>query len=321
MSSVASDDGSFFPLDHLDVVDIAPPRVQSGPQPQRIILSLLGDYWTGADESIPSATLVRLTAEFGITESSARVALSRLARRGFLTVSKSGRNTSYSLTPRAERFLADGVHGIMSFGLPRLKWDGLWWCVGFSVPEGDRRLRHVLRSRLRWVGFAPLYDGLWVCARDRGAHALQVLDELGIQTATVFSAEVLPGSPAGGAPQLAWDLDDARAEYQLFIKRHTPVVKRLRAGRVVPTEALVERFSALDDWLAISLSDPELPDVLLPPKWPRDEARAVMVEVYDQLGKLAAQRVREVLAETVPHLTGYVRSFASSEVTSRHRRS
>ena len=43
--------------------------------------------------------------------------------------------------------------------------------------------------------------------------------------------------------------------------------------------------------------DPELPIALLPKDWPRDEARALFVDVYDGLGSLAEMRVRQILAE------------------------
>lgn len=311
------DELSYLPTDDYGSFDLAPPRVQSGAQPQRILLALLGDYWRGGDKSIPSATLVRLVTEFGISETSARVALSRLGRRGFLAMSKSGRNTSYSLTPRAERFLEDAIRTILGFGAPRLDWDGRWWCVAFSVPEGDRQLRHALRTKLRWAGFAPLYDGFWICPRDRSPHVLKALRDLDVTSATVFAAAVLPESPRGGAPPLAWDIKEIKKEYELFIRRHAPTVRRHRAGTLSPTQALVERFAAIDDWLAMSIEDPELPDALLPRRWPRDEARAILLELYDGLGALAASRVREVLVDTAPELAKYVRVLSSSQVLSK----
>jgi DNA-binding transcriptional regulator PaaX len=52
------------------------------------------------------ATLVALTGEFGVSDASARAALSQLAHRRLLSVSRSGRNTLYSATPLAERMPA-----------------------------------------------------------------------------------------------------------------------------------------------------------------------------------------------------------------------
>ena len=66
------------------------PRVQIGANPQHLIVTVLGDYWRSREEHLPSAALVALANEFGITSTSARAALSRLARRGLLESSKQG---------------------------------------------------------------------------------------------------------------------------------------------------------------------------------------------------------------------------------------
>ena len=53
--------------------------------------------------------------------------------------------------------------------------------------------------------------------------------------------------------------------------------------------------------------DPELPDRLLPPAWPRRLARRIFAEVYNGLGSLAEVRVRQVGSRYAPGLTGFVR--------------
>src|SRR3954462_13731339 len=58
------------------------PRAQAGAQPQHLLLTLLGDYWFQRDEHLPSAALVDLLAEFGVSAGGARAALSRPARPG-----------------------------------------------------------------------------------------------------------------------------------------------------------------------------------------------------------------------------------------------
>ena len=58
------------------------PRFQVGFPPQHLLLALLGDYWSGRSEPLPSAALVDLLAEFDVNPSGARAALSRLSIRG-----------------------------------------------------------------------------------------------------------------------------------------------------------------------------------------------------------------------------------------------
>src|SRR6266516_2862717 len=68
-------------------------------RPPRLLLTLLGDYWWRRTEPLPSAALVALLAEFGVSDSAARAALSRLTRNQLLVTSKSGRRTDLLLWP------------------------------------------------------------------------------------------------------------------------------------------------------------------------------------------------------------------------------
>lgn len=64
---------------------------------------MLGDYWWRRSESLPSAALVALLAEFGVSDSAARAALSRLTRRKLLVTAKSGRRTVVRLSAPVRR--------------------------------------------------------------------------------------------------------------------------------------------------------------------------------------------------------------------------
>ena len=60
------------------------PRFQSGFPPQHVLLTLIGEYGLHIGDPIPSASLVLMLGEFGITQAGARAAIARLARRGIL---------------------------------------------------------------------------------------------------------------------------------------------------------------------------------------------------------------------------------------------
>src|SRR6185312_11307765 len=180
-----------------ELADPAPPEPWTSPgaaaqRPPRLLLTLLGDYWWQRTEPLPSAAIVALLAEFGVSDSAARAALSRLTRNGLLVTSRSGRRTFVRLSSRAADILDDGARRIFSFGAPTPPWDGMWSLVAFSIPENNRAARDELRKELRWRGFAPLYDGLWVSPRDHAAEVIGRLKDLGITTATAFRATALP---------------------------------------------------------------------------------------------------------------------------------
>ena len=70
---------------------------------------------------------------------------------------------------------------------------------------------------------------------------------------------------------------------------------------------MVEHFYMVDEWLLVALEDPDLPDELLPARWPRDDARALFVELHDLIAPLGALFVRDVLAGSAPDLVRFVR--------------
>src|SRR5260370_41961380 len=168
-------------LDELEGAGDAPdPWTFPGPvaqRPPRLLLTLLGDYWWQRTEPLPSAAIAALLAELGVSDSAARAALSRLTRNGLLVTSRRGRRTFVRLSQRAADILDDGARRIFSFGAPTPPWDGLWSLVAFPIPENNRSAPDELRQELRWLGFAPLYDGLWVAPRDHSAAVLSRLKD------------------------------------------------------------------------------------------------------------------------------------------------
>jgi phenylacetic acid degradation operon negative regulatory protein len=284
-------------------------------RPPRLLLTLLGDYWWQRTEPLPSAAIVALLAEFGVSDSAARAALSRLTRNGLLVTSRSGRRTYVRLSRRAAGILDDGARRIFSFGTPAAPWDGMWSLVAFSIPEHNRAARDELRKELRWLGFAPLYDGLWVAPRDHVADVLTRLKGLGITTATAFRATAIPGADADSdIPSRAWDLDGLKDRYEGFISFAGQLRDSTASGLVPPMDALVARTRVMDEWRAFPGMDPDLPAELLPDAWPRSAARNLFITCYDLLGPLAARRVRQVIARYSPELADLA-AYHSTELT------
>jgi phenylacetic acid degradation operon negative regulatory protein len=283
------------------------------------LLTLRGDYGGQRTEPLPSAVIVALLAEFGVSDSAARAALSRLTRNGLLVTSRSGRRTFVRLSSHAADVLDDGARRIFSFGAGGTPWDGMWSLVAFSIPEQHRSARDELRKALRWLGFAPLYDGLWVSPRDHADDVIGRLSDLGITTATAFRATALPAvtvAPAdpdvdgatgmAGAisdiPARAWDLAGLRDRYQEFTAYASLLRDQTQADEISTADALVARTRVMNEWRAFPAMDPDLPDELLPQAWPRAAARELFIACYDLLGPLAARRVRQIICRYSPDL-------------------
>lgn len=280
------------------------PRNQAGPNPQHLLVTLLGDYWHGRVVAIPSAALVELLGQFDITPTSARSTLSRLARRGILELLRDGRTTSYRVQ---QHFLNAGEsrgNRILQFGQePSQSWDGRWLIVTFSIPDENRRGREALRTQLRSWGFAPLQDGLWVAVRANEQEVRAGLQELGLEGVAAFSSKLIhPMDPAARQTLVDWPLDRIGQLYDEFADRYDPVRQRLALGVIAPTEALVVRTQIMDEWRTLVSLDPDLPADLLPLGWPRNRARATFVELYDGMGPLAELRCRQIVGAHDPDL-------------------
>lgn len=271
-----------------------PPRWQSGSSPQHLLVTLLGDYWIKASRPVSSAALVALLEEFGVSSAGARAALSRLGRRGVLEATRDGRRTFYALNEAVARRLLVGGARILSFGTDE-DWDGEWTVVAYSLPEDRRDLRHLLRSRLRWLGFAPIYDAVWISPHSDVDTVVTSLAEIGVSSVTVFSARHASSFFGDRAPIESWDLESVRHLYDDFLTRGRTMLSMLRTGRATPAESLLARTDLMDTYRRIPSMDPGLPVALMPEGWPRAEARAVFLELYDELAPLAVLQVRRIV--------------------------
>lgn len=288
-------------------------------RPQHLLLTLLGDYWLECSQALPSTALVRLLAEFGVRESNARAALSRLARKDLLVATRRGRRTAYALSGRGLLTLREGTDRIFGLGVAGRAWDGRWTLVTFSVPEESRSLRGVLRTRLRWLGFAPLVDAVWIAPGDLRVPASGVIEELGVPTSTIVFGEVWGQSASEVAR--AWRLDEVQERYRGFLARFAPVVRRVERGGLPPRLALTLRTALMDEWRTFPAMDPELPAELLPASWPAAAARELFEGLYDALAGEAAQAFRELVAVDDPEAAGLARAHSSTGVLhARHDR-
>lgn len=263
-------------------------------------MTLLGDYWLGRAEAIPSAALVDLLAVFGVTSASARATLSRMVKRDLLYSEKAGRNTFYRLTERSRQVLEEGATKLFDFGKDLHEWDGLWSIIAFSIPEAKRNQRGSIRTRLRWQGFAPLYDGLWVSPHDLVTEALSACDALGVETATGIRGQIFENGRPSGSVLRAWDLDTVAADYREFAREACETTGLAKAGTLSDDESLRRRTNLMDEWRTFPTRDPRLPAQLLPKDWPMEDARKAFLAAYNALEPAAVLCVRDIIAAHDP---------------------
>ncbi|MCV7367827.1 PaaX domain-containing protein, C- domain protein [Mycolicibacterium duvalii] len=230
-----------------------------------VILSvLLGAHPASAG----AAELVRLTADFGIREATVRVALTRMVAAGDLVRAADGYRLSERLMARQRR-QDDAID-------PRRRaWDGTWTALVVTSVGADPRTRAGLRNTLQNSRFGELREGLWL--RPDNLEN-QLADDI---TEHVRVLSVRDAEPAGLAAQL-WDLHGWAQTGETLLSAMADATDV--PGRFLVAAAIVRHL----------LTDPVLPDELLPAHWPGERLRSAY---QDFAAELVARRDGAALME------------------------
>ncbi|MEV0106467.1 PaaX family transcriptional regulator C-terminal domain-containing protein [Nocardia sp. NPDC050799] len=272
-------------------------RLTEGTRARQMLITLMADYWLAEGALAPSGVLVDLMGDFGVSVSGSRTLLSRLTKEGRLVAVKEGRRTFYRLSGQTRVRLAGGLRRIADFGDPHRGAAGRWTCIAFSVPEQQRAVRQQLRKGLSWLGFAPLYDGLWITPRPVARDAESLVVSLGVGHASVFEGSIDGIGGCHGKPTDAWDIEGIAELYGEFLTGTSGIEGM---GGADPAEALVLRTELVNVWRSFPRIDPDLPLDLLPPNWLRTQAQASFVRTYDALAPAAMRRVRGAVDRIAP---------------------
>jgi phenylacetic acid degradation operon negative regulatory protein len=250
-------------------------------QPQDLVITLLGTYVQPREHLVWSGGLVTLLGELGFSDGAARVALTRLVRRGLLARERTGRLVHYRITPRCERLLDEGDGRIFTLGEPRAAGDG-WTVVWHQIPEDRRLERSRLARRLRFLGFGSVQDSVWVSPHDHSGEVANLLSELQVAPfAALFVAR--PGAE-DGLPALvgrAWDLSGLLERYELFDAEFSQF--RRRGVRLSDAEAFSVRTRLVHLFRGFPPLDPELPEQLAPLFAARSRAVRTFHVLYSRL--------------------------------------
>jgi len=215
------------------------PRTIARMTARSVVLSVL----LGAHPAWASASqLIRLTADFDIKEPTVRVALTRMVSAGDLVRSEDGYRLSERLLVRQRR-QDDAIN-------PRLRvWDGSWKTLVITSVGTDARTRAALRSTLQDNRFGELREGVWLRPDNLDA---QLPDEVLQRGRELHTRD---DDPADLAARL-WDLPGWARVGQELLDEMTWAADI--PGRFTTAAAMVRHL----------LTDPVLPDELLPDGWP-----------------------------------------------------
>lgn len=242
-----------------------------------LLLTVLGEFVLPAGKPVWTAAFLDALGLVGVEEKAVRQALSRSAGEGWIASEKHGRRTRWRLTAAGERLLTDGTDRIYGFGDPPADWSGEWLMILASVPESDRRLRHLLRTRLAWNGLGNLSPGVWVSPHpERDPQVREVLKEIGVaETATLFTGRLRDLDEARRVARQAWDLGEIAGAYEDFLT----AVDKMRPED--DARAFADLTRLVQEWRRFPFLDPALPPELLPYDWTGWRAREIFHARHD----------------------------------------
>lgn len=230
-----------------------------------VVLSvLLGAHpaWANASE------LIRLTADFGIKETTLRVALTRMVSAGDLVRSADG----YRLS---DRLLARQRRQDEAMRPQTRPWHGDWQLLVVTSVGTDARTRAALRTTMHQKRFGELREGVWMRPDN-----LELELEPDVQ-ARVRSLNARDDLPAELAGQL-WDLPG-------WVSVGRGLLDEMARATDIPA-----RFVVAAAMVRHLLTDPMLPEELLPNDWPGARLRAAY---HDFATELAERRDMTQLLE------------------------
>ena len=247
-------------------------RSVGAPAARSALLTILGEYVLPASGGAWQETLIGALGTLGYKTHAARQALARSVSAGWLQTERHGRRSRVALAPETAEMLRSGAARIYSFGEP-WEWDGRWLLVVLRVPEERREVRHRMRTRLAWAGFGSLGGGLWISPHVERERELADAggDGSGAELVSFHGGLGALGDPARVVAD-AWDLDAVADAYRAFAARFARM--RPRGAEAV----FRAQTQLVHDWRKFPFLDPDLPDGMLPARWPRRRAHDLFHE-------------------------------------------
>ena len=254
---------------------------------QEFVITLLAIFGRQHGKPLWAGGLVQLLNEAGYTTAAARAALSRLVGRSLLARVRAGRLVYYEITPRCAELLSEGDRRLFTLGT-RTEWDGAWTMVWHALPESRALERNRLGRRLRFLGFRPVQDSIWLSPNARGREVQNVAVSIGVTDLVGVLIGTSPGDmPVNRLAERAWDLEDLCDRYAQFAAEFG--TSRDSAAALSGRDAFLIRARAAHAFRQFAYLDPEVPDRLLPDPSARHYAAEAFQQIMTELEPPARQ--------------------------------
>lgn len=233
-------------------------------------------------ESMETAEMTQIYEKRNYSASYIRNALARLKKEGYVT---SPSRSLYQITDAGRAFIRSINRKPQRYNEV---WDKSWVIVMVEVPEQQRRKRDRFRSEMVLHGFGLLYHSVYISPWDDREDVLQYVRKLELEErVSIFHGQLHPSISPDKA-RMIWHLDKVEQLYQekreWFIEEFKPAMQRTIDADQNPLELFLLYLKLGEAISECSLSDPMLPQELLPEGW---IAKHVLNDLYAHHSMLA----------------------------------
>jgi phenylacetic acid degradation operon negative regulatory protein len=240
----------------------ARPTLRSG----SLITTVFGDAIAPRGGTVWLGSLIRVLANFGVSERLVRTSVFRLVKDGWLQSAQIGRRSYYSLTEQGRERFEQATHRI--YGAPSDHWDGEWCLLLLSMLNTESK--DSVRKECGWLGFGPMSANVLAHPSPDFAELDVTIRRLGVaESLVVMSGKTIKSETAmRELTRSCWNLDDIDARYKEFVERFRPLIKALSgSSQLTEKSAFIVRTLLIQEYRKVLLRDPWLPAELLPANW------------------------------------------------------
>lgn len=251
----------------------------------KIILEFLSDF--AYFVCFPTGFFMK---EFKKSLRATQSALKRLEDRGEIERTERGDRALFQITQRGKEKINSS-----DFSLKRKSrnWDGRWYLVSFDIPETQKTSRNLLRKRLLMLGLGKLQRSLWVSPYNYAQEVKKIVNHYHLEKyVEVFCSQLLNSKEPSSFASQIWDLEGLNRRYSQFIERYRPLLSKFKVdlSNCEDLELFNLQRAMREELFSILLSDPQLPDELLPKSFQGEEAYCL----FEECVKLLSQRLNQL---------------------------
>ena len=246
-----------------------------------LIITVFGDAVQPRGGSVWIGSLIKVLADFGVSERLVRTSVYRLIRDDWLNVDQLGRRSYYNLSSSGARKFEQAT--IRIYGEPRQSWSGDWCLVLLAGLDGEQK--EIVRKELGWLGFAAISSSVLAHPSPEIAELEMALKQSGMQDKLVVMQGRTLGKTQDDAMRTlvhkTWNLDEIDNRYKAFVQQYAPVFNALKKSRTFDERmAFQVRTLLIQEYRRILLRDPLLPTEMLPSGWSGKAAYQLCRDLY-----------------------------------------